>query len=159
MDPIFAPRPTWAILDIWLQNHTGRLGTCPNYSPNPYLKIMFQTALQTYVHISWPTASFTLSVPPCLGPALPYRLHPFRFSRTRNHGPSNQAIELAKHGPNAAQLSCLWRGIGLGDKAARGWQCVAEPRLAETPSSRGPGHVKHTSWRVLITATVYRRLL
>ena len=43
MDPIFAPRPTWAICDIWLQNHPGRLGSCPTYTtPNTYLKIVFQ---------------------------------------------------------------------------------------------------------------------
>ena len=35
LDPIFAPRLTLAILDIWLQNHPGRLGTCPLYSLKP----------------------------------------------------------------------------------------------------------------------------
>ena len=35
LDPIFAPRPTWVIMDLWLQKYPGRLGTCPNYSPKP----------------------------------------------------------------------------------------------------------------------------
>ena len=35
LDPIFAPRPTWALMDLWLQNHPGRLGTSPVYFPEP----------------------------------------------------------------------------------------------------------------------------
>ena len=65
---------------------------------------------------------------------------PSGIPRESNRRPSDQAIELANDGPNAVQWSCPQRDLELRGTAAHCSQYVAEPRLAETTSSRDPDH-------------------